>query len=155
MQTLQKWNIRRLFLGLKSRFKLQDLKRLYISSWVQLLIRSSRSQGFCPFCDWNIAPFIKRVLNASSQLQDQPLSAHMCPPVFSFLFFPPAFPPPLLSFRHPIQVFYHNSDPQKRILTRYQNKNLYLIWEQLQSEVGCAGPLSPERVFFIKQVIRP
>lgn len=75
----------------------------------------------------------------------------------SFLFYSPLqlFSPPLLSFRQPIQVFYHNSDPQKRILTRYQNKNLYLIWEQLQSEVGCAGPLSPERVFFIKQVIRP
>lgn len=55
---------------------------------------------------------------------------------------------------HCIHVFYHNFDPQKRILTRYQNKNLYLIWEQLHSEVGCAGLLSPKRVFFIKQVIR-
>lgn len=69
------------------------------------------------------------------------------PPIFF-----PTFPPVLfpLSFCHCI----HNFDPQKGILTRYQNKNLYLIREQLQSEVGCTGLLSPECVFFIKQVIR-
>lgn len=54
------------------------------------------------------------------------------------------------SLCHCAHVFYHNFDPQKGILTRYQNKNLYFIWEQLQSEVGCTGPLSPRRVFFIK-----
>lgn len=74
---------------------------------------------------------------------------------FLFLTHLPPVPFPLFTLSsHSIHVFYHNSDPQKGILTRYQNKNLYLIWEQLHSEVGCAGLLSAERVFFIKQVIR-
>lgn len=74
---------------------------------------------------------------------------------FFFLAHLPTAPFPLFTLSsNRIYVFYHNSDPQKGILTRYQNKNLYLIWEQLHSEVGCAGLLSAQRVFFIKQVIR-
>lgn len=69
--------------------------------------------------------------------------------------YPPIFPHSLSSFLSPSfrlcsHVFYHSFYPQKGILTRYQNKNLYLIWAQLQSKVGCTRLLSPERVFFIK-----